>query len=274
MKRKLAFLLALVMLVCVCFTACGDDTKSKKEESEDRQDDEIVYPVDKTDKIEVPKLVGKMYYAEVENNTEYDHNFNFSIKWEEAKNPDIENGEVFKQTPAAGTKVEKGATITLYVNKATPTSSLDADAEIEGEHKEDVRRLLQDAGFTVKETISSDTNVPADCVISIDIEPGKSYPCGTAVTMVVSTGPSALAPIAIPYGLIGNSYSYANRVLFNSGYIGDTALLEEDYTEEAFAEAGTVMAVIVDGVRMEDFPSEMAPDTSLILVISTGEKAE
>lgn len=191
MKRKIAFLLAFVLLLCLCFTACGDDTKSGSKD-DDNGDENMQLVTTTAGLVEVPQFVGMMYYDQVENVEEYDHNFNLQIVWEAAKNPDVvERGEVFKQSVAAGEKVAKGTTITLYVNGVVlDPVALDLDpAEITGTHKNTVRLWLQDAGFAVYESYQNSGSVPAHHVISIDIEVGKAYPYGTRVTMLISTGP-------------------------------------------------------------------------------------
>lgn len=276
MKRKMAFLLALVMFVCVCFTACGDDTKNKKEPLEELKEDlqgGLMIPMETIHKIEVPRFIGKMYYAEVENVEEYDHNFNLQIKWVDANDPSCKKGEIFKQDPAAGERVKKGATITLYVNN-TPKSCLDKDAVIEGAHKNDVRKLLQDAGFTVNEIVNSSDMVEADRVISIDIEKGEIYPYGTAVTMVVSTGPSRVPPIEFPSIIIGESQAMAIEALKSYGFMGTVSFESADYTDEQFAREGVVMGVKIDGELLAELPDEINPMADLTLVISSGKKAE
>ena len=72
----------------------------------------------------MPQFIGKMYYEEVENNEEYDRNFNLQIKWEEATDPACKKGEVFKQEPAAGSIVQKGASVTLFVNGVVLTPAI------------------------------------------------------------------------------------------------------------------------------------------------------
>lgn len=267
MKRKLAFLLAAVMLLCVCCTACG-----KGADSEDRK--AIVTPTEsaaKKETVTVPKFIGKMYYTEVENVEEYDHNFNLQIKWENAHDPEIKMGEVFKQDPAAGKTITKGATVILYVNSATPKDiALDVRAEIEGAHKNDVRKLLQDAGFVVKEITSSSDQVEADYVIGININKGQSYPYGTVVTMVVSTGPSQMLPITFPAIIIGEQKETAEEILKTYGFVGTIAYVEQNYSDDRYAEKGTVMGVMVDGVLMETLPDEINPAADLTLVVSSG----
>lgn len=276
MRRKLAFFLAIVMIFCLFITACDDDTKNKKEPLEELKEElqgGLMIPMETIETIQVPRFIGKMYYADVENVEEYDHNFNLQIKWEDANSPSCKKGEVFKQDPAAGERVKKGTTITLYVNN-TPKSCLDKDAVIEGAHKNDVRKVLQDAGFTVNEIVNSSDVVEADRVISIDIEKGEIYPYGTAVTMVVSAGPSRMPPIEFPTIIIGESKTMALETLRNYGFLGTVSIEPADYTDEQFAQKDVVMDVKIDSEWLAELPDTIDPLAELTLVISSGEKAE
>ncbi len=289
MKRKFALLLAFVLTLCLFVTACGDDGKSKKEELEELQEEieELEEELDELktqestlkseiNEVTVPKFIGKMYYTEIENNMDYDHNFNLFIKWEEANNPDTKKGEVFKQEPAAGKKVKKGATVTLYVNSATPKDiTLDVRAQLEGEPKNDVRKLLQDAGFVVSEITSSSEDVPADHVIKVEgITSGQTtYPYGTKVTMVISSGPSTPTPIDFPAEIVGKSKEIAASILKSRGFKGTITFVEQNYNEDAYAEKGIVMGVIINGLLQEALPEEITADGVLMLAVSSGLKS-
>ena len=225
------------------------------------------------DEVEVDKFIGMMYYTEIEGVSKYAEKYDLKIKWEDANNPAFKKGEVFKQEPAAGKKVKKGATVTLYINSATPKDiSLDVRAEIEGTNKNDVRKLLQDAGFEVNEITSSSDHIAADCVISINIEKGVTYAYGTKVTMVVSTGPSTLPPIDFPADIIGENKSTAVSMLDDYGFAGNVGEEYANYSDEKFAQKGIVMGVKIDNELMTELPEKIAPDASVILVLSNGMK--
>lgn len=225
------------------------------------------------DEVVVEKFIGKMYYTDIEGVTEYEQKYNFKIKWEDANNPEYKKGQVYKQEPAYGKTVKKGATITLYVNSATPKDIvLDVRAQIEKEHKNDVRKLLQDAGFVVKEITSSSDQVDADHVISININKGQAYAYGTEVTMVVSTGPSKLPPIEFPAMIIGENKETAAAILKSHGFVGEIVYADTNYTDIQYAEKGKVMGVMIDGVVMETLPEEISADGSVTLLVSNGFK--
>lgn len=227
----------------------------------------------KVDEVVVDKFIGMMYYTDIEGNLEYSQKYDLKIKWEDANNPDVKKGEVYKQEPAYGKTVKKGATVTLYVNMATPKDiTLDVRAEIEGAHKNDVRKLLQDAGFEVNEIISSSDTVEADHVISVNINKGQTYPYGTKVTMVVSTGKSTLPPIEFPAIIIGENQTMAAETLKSYGFVGKIVYQPTNYTDEAFAQSGTIMGVIENGVLLDTVPTEISADGLLTLAVSNGLK--
>ena len=269
MKRKIAFLLVLVLLLCVGFTACGDDSVAdKKKTTKPSATTATTVP-----EVVVPKFIGMMYLAEVENNMEYDHNFNFQIKWEDARNADCKTGEIFKQIPAAGKSVKKGTTVTLYVNNATPKDiQLDVRVTAEGMHKNDMRKWLQDAGFMVKEIVNSSATIAADHVISINITPGQDYPYGTEVTMVISSGPSMLPPIEFPAMVVGEDETTAEAILRSHGFKGQVAFAYVNYIDEQFAAEGTVMGVAENGVLKDTLPTEINAEGMLTLAVSNGLK--
>ena len=124
---------------------------------------------------------------EIEGNAEYAA-FNLVFVQGDSGSKSMQEGVIFKQEPAEGTQVKAGATITLYVHVPTPNISLSPDVHITGMHKDEARQALEAAGFTVLEAYRSSDTIPADHVISININKGQAYPYGTEVTMVVSTG--------------------------------------------------------------------------------------
>lgn len=230
------------------------------------------------DEVVVDKFIGMMYYTDIEGNLDYSQKFDLEVKWEDANNPAIKKGEVYRQEPAYGKTVKKGATVKLYVNSATPKDiTLDVRAQLEGEPKNDVRKLLQDAGFVVSEITSSSEDVPVDHVIKVEgIIPGQTtYPYGTKVTMVVSTGPSTLEPIKtkdIP-SLVGETKEKAEEILRDYDFVGTVVPVDTCYSDDRFAEKGVVMGVIINGVIQETLPEEIPADGVISLAVSSGLKS-
>lgn len=222
--------------------------------------------------VQVDKFIGMSYLEDIKNNTEYNGIFKFTVIEEDANDPDRDVGEVFKQRPAAGDQVKKGSTITLYVNNDTPDDvTLDVRTEIEGKHKDDIRKLLQDKGLRPLEVPQSSDTVAADHVIGISIELGKAYAYGTQVKMYVSSGPSKLDPIGFP-PILGYNKAEAIDFLKSEGFKGTIDSKSENYTGNTLIEKDTVVAISVGGVRMDTLPEELAPDADITLIVSSGLK--
>lgn len=186
MKRKLAFFLAIVMLLCLGLTACGGDEKKDSGKDDDKGGDSQPATT-VAQQIRVPQFV---YFTqdEVEGNADYAA-FNLVFVQEDSGSKSMTEGVIFKQEPTVDTLVPAGATITLYVHTPHPPISLSPDVHITGLHKDEARELLEEAGFYVIEAQRSDDTVPVDHVISLSLNPTEEHPYGTYVTMTVSTGP-------------------------------------------------------------------------------------
>ena len=222
--------------------------------------------------VQVDKFIGMSYIEDIKNNSEYNGIFKFTVIEEDANDPNRDVGEVFKQRPAAGDKVKKGSTITLYVNNDTPDDvTLDVRTEIEGKHKDDIRKLLQDKGLRVLEVPQSSTTMPADHVIGISIELGKSYAYGTQVKVYVSSGPSKVDPIGFP-PILGYNKTEAIDFLKSEGFTGNIDYKSENYSGDTVVEKDKVVAIAVGGVRLDTLPEKLAPDASITLIVSSGLK--
>ena len=224
------------------------------------------------EEIKVEKFIGMSYIEQIKNNSEYNGKYKFNVIEEDANDPSRDVGEVFKQSPAFGSTVKKGATITLYVNNDTPDDvTLDLKMVIVGKHRDEVRKLLQDAGLRVQEKLASHDTIAKDHVIEMDIELGKSYPYGKLVTVTVSSGVSQLEPIEFP-PILGSSKDLAKEILTNRGFKGQIEFRPKNYTGDTLVEKDKVMAVVIGGQELTELPETISPDASLTLVVSTGLK--
>ena len=224
------------------------------------------------EEIKVEKFIGMSYIEEIKNNPAYSGKYKFNVVEEDANDPSRDVGEVFKQSPAFGSTIKKGATITLYVNNDTPDDvTLDIKTVVVGKHRDEVRKLLQDAGLRVQEKLASHESIAKDHVIEVDIEMGKSYPYGKLVTVTVSSGVSKLEPIGFP-PVLGYDKQEAMDFLKDEGFVGVIDVKEENYTGDTLVEKGVVMAIAVGGVRQETLPEKLAPDAGITLIVSSGLK--
>ena len=98
---------------------------------------------------------------------------------------------VIRQSPPAGTKVEKNQVVELFVSNGKPLLGLD---DVRGFSVNDAQRALQENGFGVTLVRRFDNTVK-DNVIDQMPKPGAKVPEGTRVTLIVSNGPR---PVVMP----------------------------------------------------------------------------
>jgi beta-lactam-binding protein with PASTA domain len=95
-------------------------------------------------------------------------------------------GRVLETDPPAGRSVARGEVVTLYVSSGAPEEV--AVPRVRGKPRDEARRLLQDAGFEVKETKVPGGGEAAGTAVSTDPPAGSRRPPGTTVELRVSSG--------------------------------------------------------------------------------------
>jgi beta-lactam-binding protein with PASTA domain/tRNA A-37 threonylcarbamoyl transferase component Bud32 len=98
---------------------------------------------------------------------------------------------VIRQSPPAGSKVEKNQVVELVISNGKPLLGLD---DVRGYSASDAARTLQQAGFAVTLVRRFDNTIK-DNVIDQTPKPGAKVPEHSRVTLVVSDGP---APVVVP----------------------------------------------------------------------------
>lgn len=115
------------------------------------------------------------------------HGRNLEVSVEEDYSSTVEKGYVISQSPAAGTELEEGGTVTLVVSKGKQTVKLSSYV---GQKMEDAQELITALGLVPKvETIYSNT-VEKGYVISQDPGVYEEVMPGTNVILTVSLGPA------------------------------------------------------------------------------------
>jgi len=144
---------------------------------------------------------------------------------------------VVTKVDGAGTQVDSGATVKVYVSKGV--SNVQVPTGLTGQSLSTVKSKLESLGFKV--TTSSDYNetVAVDSVYKVDNE-GKELPKGSTVNVYVSKGP---APITVP-DLTGKTGTEAQTTLQNLGFVVDV-VQQYDSTQPS----GTVFKVDKAGTQ-------------------------
>jgi serine/threonine-protein kinase len=93
-------------------------------------------------------------------------------------------GTVVATDPKAGTEIEEGGSVTLFVPKA-----LIEVPSVMGLTEEDAKAQLQGAGLKVRVVPQASNEVPEGTVVQQNPGEGAKVASNTAITIVVSTGP-------------------------------------------------------------------------------------
>src|SRR6185437_12535149 len=98
----------------------------------------------------------------------------------------IPAGSVIRTDPAAGAKVKRDATVTVYTSTGPPIVQV---PKVTGQPQASATGTLTAAQFTVKTSQDYSTSVPTGSVISQDPAAGASVQKFSTVNLVISQGP-------------------------------------------------------------------------------------
>ena len=108
----------------------------------------------------------------------------------QASDPTVPAGSVIAQDPTGG-EAEQGSTVNLAISTGPGEEAV---PDVVGQKESSATSQLEKDGFTVTVTQAADLTVPAGDVISQSPVGGSTAPPGSAVTIVVSTGPAVVDP--------------------------------------------------------------------------------
>ncbi len=170
----------------------------------------------------------------------------FKVTTAKAANADVPAGTVASQSPAAGTIVTAGSTVTITVSSGPPPPQNPTVPNVVGLSESDATSKLQSAGFKVATSEASNADVPSGDVISQSPAGGTGVAAGSTVTITVSSGPAADAKPTVP-DVVGLSEDDAKSTLEGTGFKTTTTKAENakvpagDVSAQSPA-AGTVQA--------------------------------
>ncbi|WP_051199033.1 Stk1 family PASTA domain-containing Ser/Thr kinase [Butyrivibrio hungatei] len=199
----MAVIVALVVVLLVARGIGLFGTIDSNEGSSGASDAKVT--AEDSDKGKVPDVVGKTY-AEAKSLLEDDRGY--KVKKEADKDNTQPNNTVVSTSPAAGEKLDKGSTITVYVSNgskykgkadaSSDASSMEGEIEVPdlvGLETDEAMAVLVEAGLelgTAKDVKNSDPKL-MDKVCRQIPEAGKKVKEGTVVHIEVSTGPGEIS---------------------------------------------------------------------------------
>jgi serine/threonine-protein kinase len=136
----------------------------------------------------------------------------------------VEKGRVISVSPAEGTKVDKGSSVTLVVSSGKPQADV---PDVTGKSFDEAQSTLQAAGFKVTRTDKETTTKDPDIVLSQSPKGGTQVDSGTTVALTVAKAPSQ---VAVP-DVTGEDASAAITTLSKQGFVIDQQSRDVDSPE-------------------------------------------
>ena len=149
---------------------------------------------------------------------------------------EVAKDKVATQDPAAGTKVEKGSTVTFSLSSGPESVSV---PDITGMSEKEAQAALSNAGLTgsLSDRKASDKVAEGDIIIQSP-SAGKKVSKGSKVSYVISTGPSVVT-VAVP-NLTGMTKDGAKSALTEKGLVlGDVTEKSSDKPKGTVIEQST-----------------------------------
>ncbi len=210
----------------------------------------------KSNKIEVPELLGLNYAEEVQGNSKY---ADWSFEVDYVTSTQYKPGQISKQSPYGGAKAKKGSTIKLEV---VSSGSLVEIPDIKGYELGTAKTALQSAGFSnISVQPIYDKDADPNTVIKTDPAIGNRADTSSTVTIYVATDTNE-NEVKVPDVLGMNYYEQAEDVeaFFTTSELELGKVTEEDSDKKR----GTVLDQSIDGGEMA------AKGTKINITVSSG----
>lgn len=160
--------------------------------------------------LRVPNVVG-MSYNELKNNPEYGE-FVFEMSNEEYSDK-YAKGLIISQSVEAGSSRKQGTKITVVVSSGRRQIRV---PDVSGLTYSEAKAQLENEGFAVKPTKTSDPTVEKDAVVKTQPAMDEMAEEGSTVIVIISTGPAS-APKPLP-NVVGATKEIAKAQLEAAGF--------------------------------------------------------
>jgi serine/threonine-protein kinase len=142
-------------------------------------------------------------------------------------NAEVDEGEVFRQTPEAGATAEEGDTVTIFVSSGPGEVTVPNLLTLTEDQAEDA---LEEVGLELGRVRSQSSDSEEGTVIQQNPESGELLNEGESVNIVVSTG---VALVAVP-DVVGLPEGDAVGAIEGEGLIADIVREPSDEVEQGF----------------------------------------
>ncbi len=127
----------------------------------------------------------------------------------------VSAGTVMRQAPGPGVSVSPGTNVNLVISSGPPAPQQVAVPYVRGDTPATAGAKLGQAGFQVGSTVNrASANIKQGLVIGTNPPAGTPEPAGTAVDLIVSTGP----PQSSVPDVVGEAQSLAESTLTQAGF--------------------------------------------------------
>ena len=167
----------------------------------------------KNDGIEVDSFVGMNYELQIKDNEEYNERYKFEVYY--ASFSDAQEGSVYDQDPKAGTSVEEGSTIILYIAKAGEGQVV---PDFTGRNFREASNTLENLGFRVVVVPSEDSSVAVGQVIRTEPAANTTLAVGATITVYYAADTDSDKLFKMPK-LEGKSLEAAKEILEENGLV-------------------------------------------------------
>ena len=120
-----------------------------------------------------------------------EHEISYTV--EEEYSDEVEAGMVIRTDPAAGTEIEPGTSLTIYVSKGKETKKVEVPS-LYGMTEEQARQALADRGLSLGSADPVANSAAAGTVVWQSTSAGNEVDEGTSINVQISTGPSQSTP--------------------------------------------------------------------------------
>lgn len=166
----------------------------------------------------------------------------------------VPSGSVISESPTAGTQVNAGSAVSLVVSSGRAQVAV---PNVVGQTQAAATTAITSAGLVLGTvTNQPSSTVPSDSVISEDPAAGTQVNSGSSVNLVVSSGPTSPAQVAVP-NVVGQTQAAATTTITSAGLVLGTvtnqpsgtvpsgSVISENPAAGTQANAGSAVSLVV-----------------------------